>query len=318
MREGAYPGAVLAVDLGGSQIRVAICDEDASTLAQAAEPTYGSDAAEILDRIIAIAGELGGGMTLRAAGVGVPGVPDPVSGRVSHAPNIAGMDSVDVRSRLEDGLQTRVVVDNDLNMATLGEGWKGCAQGLRDYAFIAVGTGIGLGIVAGGQLVRGARGAAGEIAWLPLGGDPFDPATQERGAVEEMVGGAAITARYRAQSDGEVTGEDVFAAAQRDDAWARVVLADQLRTLGLVVSSVQCILDPEVVVIGGGIGRRPDILDGLRQQLALLGDEPPRILPSNLGQRAQLLGAAVAAFSAIAPVAHRAADRPPLASEPSS
>jgi predicted NBD/HSP70 family sugar kinase len=294
-------GPALAVDLGGSRIRVAIYDARAGMLAQAAEPTSGSDAVEILERIVSIAAEVGGGITPCAAGVGVPGVPDPATGRVSHAPNIAGLDGVDVRSRLEDGLQAPVIVENDVNMATLGEGWMGCAQALRDYAFVAVGTGIGLGIVAGGQLLRGSRGAAGEIAWLPFGGDPFDPATQERGAVEEMVGGAAITARYRAQTGGRLTGEAVFAAAEDGDACARRVLADQLRTLGLVVASVRCILDPEVVVVGGGIGRRPDVLDGLRRQLALLGEEPRRIRPSDLGDRAQLIGAAFAAFSTAAP-----------------
>jgi predicted NBD/HSP70 family sugar kinase len=315
--EGDRVGPVLAVDLGGSLIRVAIYDERAGTLAQAAEPTRGSDAAEILDRIVAIAGQLGDGMKLAAAGVGVPGVPDPVSGRVSHAPNVLGLGGVDVRSRLEDALQTPVVVENDVNMGTLGEGWMGCAQGLRDYAFAAIGTGIGLGIVAGGQLVRGAHGAAGEIAWLPFGGDPFDPATQERGAVEEMVGGAAITARYRARARREVTGEDVFAASQGDDAWARLVVADQVRTLALVVASVRCILDPEVVVIGGGIGRRADVLDALRRQLGLLGEDPQRIRPCGLGERASLVGAAFAAFGAAASRGDRVDGRSSLSAEPS-
>ena len=106
--------------------------------------------------------------------MGSPGMVDPSSGAIVIAPNIAALDSLAGRAALRARLGVDCAIENDVNLAAVGEHWRGSSRKAQNFAFIAVGTGIGMGIFADGQLVRGARGAAGEIAYLPLGGDPYD------------------------------------------------------------------------------------------------------------------------------------------------
>src|SRR5215472_7292241 len=130
--------------------------------------------------------------------VGVPGAIDPRTGRVSLIPNIAGLQDVDVLGYLRDRFGPDVAIDNDVNLAMLGEQTLGCARGCHNAAFLSLGTGVGLGLLIDDRLFRGARGAAGEIADLPIGHDLTSqiPAV---GAFELEVGSAGIIDRYRRQ-----------------------------------------------------------------------------------------------------------------------
>jgi predicted NBD/HSP70 family sugar kinase len=286
------PSVVLAVDLGGSQLRGALVGGDGSELGFAARPTAAGDASAVVGQVVRLVRELVDGsddLPPRALGIGVPGVPDPTSGLLGRIPNVRGLDGVPLRERLEAALGLPVALENDVNLAALGEGWLGRARGLRDFAFMAVGTGVGLGVVAGGVLVRGAHGAAGEIAWLPLGVDPFDPTHQRRGPLEESAGGSGIANRYLGP---EVSGHDVFMAGEAGDSAAVDLLDRQAEALALAVRTVECVLDPALVVVGGGIGIRPDVLERIRSKLSRLSTSPGRVESSALGDRAALMGAA--------------------------
>jgi predicted NBD/HSP70 family sugar kinase len=243
-------------------------------VARAAEPVPPTGEA-LAARVAAIASELGGGSPIAAAGVGVPGIPrgDGFAGLIAGA---AGLSGAPLRRLLEDALGAPVAIDNDVNLAALAESR---ARGLDDLAFIAVGTGVGMGIISGGRLIRGAHGAAGELGQLPVGDHvvaPFD----DLGPLEAIAGGAGLAARAHTPS-----AREVFAAGPSR------LLDDQAAVLASAIRAVQALLDPELIVLGGGIGWRADVADRITAALAAHGTPPPRVERSRLGEDAGLLGA---------------------------
>src|SRR4029077_4085714 len=194
---------VLGIDLGGTKLHVALADLHGVTVAESIEPTA-SDGGEagvaqigrMTDGLLRRAGV--SAQRLRGGVMGSPGIIDPASGGIVIAPNIAGLDSLDVRAALRARLGIDIAIENDVNLAAIGEHWRGNSRKARTFAFIALGTGIGMGIFANGHLVRGARGAAGEVAYLPLGGDPYDARGQRLGTLETAIGSAGFIERYTA------------------------------------------------------------------------------------------------------------------------
>jgi hypothetical protein len=167
------PEMILGVDLGGTKVHVALSDLSGEVLAEEMEPTDLRGGPHVVDQIGAIAERLRqqadrAGDPLRSAAVGSPGVLDPRSGKISISPNIPGIETVDLVDALEARLGCSVLIENDVNLGALGEMWHGSATGVGNFAFVALGTGIGMGLVMGGELLRGAHGAAGEIAFLPI------------------------------------------------------------------------------------------------------------------------------------------------------
>jgi glucokinase len=286
--------AVRGVDLGATNLRVALGDASgASARAQAAPLARVSEPVpptgdELAARVAAIARELSGGDRIVAAAVGVPGIPegDGFAGLIAGA---AGLSGAPLKPLLEDALGAPVRFDNDVNLAALAESRE---RGLDDLAFIAVGTGVGMGIVAAGRLIRGAHGAAGEIGMLPTG-DHVVADAYDLGPLEAIAGGAGLARRW-----GSDTAHDVFAVAEMpahlcdaDHERAAALLDDQARTLATGIRAAQALLDPGLFVLGGGIGCRPDVLERVRAALAAHGTPPPPLEPSRLGEDAGLLGA---------------------------
>jgi predicted NBD/HSP70 family sugar kinase len=184
-----------------------------------------------------------------------------------------------------------VAIENDVNLAAVGERWRGNSRKARNFAFIAVGTGIGMGIFADGQLIRGARGAAGEIAYLPLGGDPYDARGQRLGTLETSAASAGIAERYVALggTPGH-TVREIFDALETDEA-ARVTLDEVGRVIATAILAVHSVLDPEIVILGGSIGARPELKLRIEAHLERCMREPVSLELSALGTRATLLGA---------------------------
>ncbi|MDB5519682.1 MAG: hypothetical protein JWQ17_6440, partial [Tardiphaga sp.] len=192
---------VLGIDLGGTKLHIALADMQGAVVAESIEPTTHDGGAAVVAQIGRMSDALlaqadVAPKRLRGAVMGSPGIVDPNSGAIVIAPNIAGLDSLDVRSALRQRLGVEVAIENDVNLAAVGEHWRGSSRKARSFAFIAVGTGIGMGVFADGQLIRGARGAAGEIAYLPLGGDPYDARGLRLGTLETAAASAGIAARY--------------------------------------------------------------------------------------------------------------------------
>jgi len=241
---------------------------------------------------------------LEAVGVGTPGVVDPVSGRVTLAPQLAGWEGIDLRSRLGAMFPCSVVVDNEVRLALLAEQWRGAARGIEHALLVQIGVGIGGGMLLGGEVYRGAAGAAGEIGYLPL----FAGAASAGGlgAFEDAAGGSAFARLARQAVErgrrtallelagGDVSAidaETVFAAAAAGDAVAREVLATLLDRLARGIAAAIVVLDPEVVIVGGGISRAgAALLEPLEQRIRPLVPVAPRIALSQLGDEAGALG----------------------------
>ena len=302
-------GYVVGVDLGGTKTRAAIADLEGEILTEQVEPTDPNGGTAVIDQIAALCRRLadevdaGGWDHVEAVAVGGPGVVEPSTGRMDLAFNVSAAGDVQLGEGLSARLGRRVIVDNDVNMAAIGEQWRGRAHGKRNVAFVAVGTGLGMGVVMDGTLRRGHRGSAGEIAYLPLGTDPFDPANQRRGPLEEAVAGEAIVRRYReeARASGAPilnTVPEVFDAAERGNRSAVVVMEQVARDLALGIAAVVAVLDPELIVLGGGIGSTVPFASRVESALDSATSLPTVMAISELGHRASVVGAVAVALRA--------------------
>jgi predicted NBD/HSP70 family sugar kinase len=272
-------GFVVGADVGGSNVRVAAADLFGEELCDCRQPTrkdgsraVGAQILEMVSDVIERAGETHGRPL--ALGISVPGIVDQASGRVtSLAYNVTPEGGFDPLEVIRDRFDLPVLVDNNVNLAAVGEKWFGLARGAATVVFIAVGAGIGMGVIINDELVRGAHGAAGEIGYLPLGGDPFDPRHRLHGGLEDEVGAAGILAAFKSRRGGGDPAadsvHDVFELAGSGNSAARAVVEDVSSRLGAAIATVCAIVDPELVVLGGGIGANPLLLRPVRGAVAL-------------------------------------------------
>jgi predicted NBD/HSP70 family sugar kinase len=299
------PEYCFAADLGGTKLAAAIADAHGRIVAELIEPTDPRGAACVAEQIAACADTLACTVGIdvtraRHVMVGIPGAIDPRTGRVSLTPNIAGLEDFDILGFLRGRFGPDVAIENDVNLAMLGEHALGCASGCRNAAFLSLGTGTGLGLLIDGTLFRGARGTAGEIADLPIGRDPTSQALVAGGTFELAVGSPAIVDRYRREGGtAAATVRDIFTLLEQGDAVAASVLDTTARWVALAVVTLQSLLDLELIVFGGSIGVRPELYERVQRALPALFSRPIAIAPSRLGDRAGLLGAAWAAGEAL-------------------
>ena len=301
---GAGPGTAIGIDLGGTKVRAALADSAGRIVEEEVQPTDLRSGEALIDQIARIAlgwsraGLLGSG-GLSAAGMAVAGVPDPSTGSVGMAPNLPGVDRLNVRAALSRALGCEVLLENDVNAAALGEQWLGCGRGVANFAFVAVGTGIGMGLVTDGRLLRGARGAAGEIAWLPIGSDPQDLRAGRHGRLEAAIGSHAMVERYRALGGaGAVDARTLFTRLRQGDSVAETVVDEVAARLAEAFLAIAAVADPERIVLGGTIGVQPELVERVTSLSARAPREMPRIAVSELGTRAGVLGAVRLALTA--------------------
>ena len=272
-----------------------MADAQGRIVAELTEPTDARGAAHVAEQIVACASKLAQTVGIetaqaRHAMVGVPGAIDPRTGRISLTPNIPGLDSFEMLPFLRRHFGPEAAIDNDVNLAMLGEHAAGCASHCRNAAFLALGTGVGLGLLIDGRLYRGTSGSAGEIADLPIGSS----------TLELEVGSSAILDRYHRQGGSStVTVRDIFTRLEQGDPVAATVLDTTAICVARGLASLQSILDLELIVFGGSIGMRPELLERVRYALPTLFSRPIAIAASRLGDRAGLVGAAWAAAQAL-------------------
>lgn len=289
------PSYVVGVDVGGTKIRAGLADAEGGIVAEVVAPTHPQGSPNLVAQLVDVIGQLTRAHGIRhdqvaATGIGGAGVPNDTAG-FDLAPNL-GSTEQGLAEELEAALGHPVLLENDVNVAAVGELHEGVGREADDFVFVAVGTGIGMGVVVGGSLVRGATGAAGEIGYLPVGADPFDAAHHRRGSLEERVAGHTLAERYERSTGQRVTTRDVFDRVAIGDPHAIDAVDDEARYLALALVSVNAVLDPDVFVLGGGIGTRPELLAPLRAWLGRLGCPVLDIRFSELGHRAPVIGAA--------------------------
>ena len=299
-------GYVLGVDIGRAWIRVAAADLSGAIVARRDERNRARGAAALVKAVGEVAHDVvaAAGITWRKVAhtvVGGPGVFDPDSDRLRHAPNLPGWSRPGVMSSLREALPPTVTLDNDANLAAVGERTYGSGRDARTFVYVSVGTGIGMGVVIDGELYRGAHGAAGEVGYLPLGAED-EPArgrdAKRRGILEEAASAdAVVRTAKRLGMKGATSAKRVFSAARAGDELALAAVDAEANRLALVVGTVAAIVDPEFVLLGGGIGSNIDLLrPPLERRLAELTPLAPPIAEGELGQDAIVLGAVASAL----------------------
>lgn len=253
------------VDVGGTQIKFGIFDQEGKLLNDWAIDTDISDGGSHIMESIALSIESViakiGLAPDEIEGIGM-GVPGPVleNGMVVEAPNL-GWKNRNVKEELEGYLNYKIRVGNDANVAALGEQWVGSAKGKQDVVMITLGTGVGGGIVQGGHLVYGAHGAAGEIGHMCA--NPEEPVAcncGRHGCLEQYTSATGMVRVAKELGMGDVTAKDIWDGVKEGDETAKQVAEVFGQRLGLAMASVASVLNPEIFVVGGGVSKAGDIL----------------------------------------------------------
>jgi predicted NBD/HSP70 family sugar kinase len=297
-------GWVVGIDVGRDRVRAAIADLTGDFIARRDERARVRSADTLLEQI----GEISHGLASEAgirwrqvtsAAVASPGVLEPSRRTVALAHNLPGWGRLGLVEALRKELGTSLTFENDVNLATVGEQWRGLGKDVQNFVFLHVGTGVGMGLVVNGRLFRGAHGAAGEVGYLPLAtADPHDPENLRHGALEGAVGAAGVVELARSLGmPAPLTPRKIFNAARKGDPPARKVVELVADRIALAIAAVVPVVDPELVILGGGIGQNGDLLlERVERELSTLSPFHPRIEISALGEDAELNGAVATAL----------------------
>lgn len=313
--------AVIGVDLGGTKVAAALFSREAELLARADAPVGGQTGAGVAERVTHAIGELrsaaaGRGEDVAAIGVAVPGIYRPATGTV-WAPNIPGWEDYPLLAEVEAAAAGAPVrIDSDRAAYIRGESWRGAARGCRDAIFLAVGTGIGAGILVDGRVLRGSADIAGAIGWMALSRPWIEP-YRGVGCFEFHASGAglaevarrllAVTPRYigrlREIPPDALRAEDVFAAYDGRDPIAGQVVEEAITYWGMATANLVSLFNPEKIVFGGGVfGPAARLLPRIREQAAHwaqpIAMKQVELVASELGGDAGVWGAGRLALDA--------------------
>ncbi|MHC3469941.1 ROK family transcriptional regulator [Streptomyces sp. 7R007] len=290
-------GHALGIDVGRGWLRVAVADLDGTVVARSDVRNRARSSSAMADLVVATARQViaGSGVDPHEVVhgvVGTPGVYDEQRRRVRYAMHLPGWGRAGLFDRMRAELGVPLEVHNDANLAALGEYTYGVGAGSRLFAYILIGTGLGMGVVSEGRLFTGAHGLAGEIGFLPW------PGRQKPERLEDAVSGVAVVeAARRFGMNGQLTAKAVFDAARQGNAAAVKAVELEGERIAHTVAAAAAVLDPDLVVLGGGVGHSVDLLlRPVRDNLRALTPLRPKIVPSGLGEDAVLLGAMATAL----------------------
>ncbi len=297
-------GAVIGIDLGGTKLYGALATIGGEILGDVIKQQHdssGEKSFELVAEMIAILIKLATEKSIRLLGiaVGAPGITHVEQGIVEWAPSLSWRD-FPLKKRLIDRFQLPVVVDNDVNLAVLGEQWFGAGRGVSNLVLLAIGTGMGAGLVVDGIIYRGHNESAGEVGYLLPDPGALNKRYDQFGAMESAISGLGIAERAKnllkktgsLDYDPSIDASEVFTAARNGKEWAVTVVDETVDLLCLTLANISTVLDPEVVILSGGVSNSYDLLippvlkkmDGVIQHI-------PRIEVSQLGSKATAMGA---------------------------
>ena len=304
---------VAGIDLGGTKLAVAAFSDDGEILHREVVPLAGRTGSAVGELIASQIAALGKQHGCTAAGVCIPGLYRAASGTV-WAPNIPGWDDYPLLQELRAATDGAIAIDSDRAAYILGETWRGAARGAREAIFLAVGTGIGAGIVSDGRIIRGHGDVAGAIGWLALD-RPFAPRFVQHGCFEDQASGPGLV-RVALDLMATDTGYDgvlltrstidashIFAAFADGDRIARRTVDNAIELWGMAAANLVSLLNPEMIVFGGGIfGPALQFLDRIKAEARRwaqpIAIEQVEFVGSELGADAGLYGAGYLAMSA--------------------
>lgn len=317
LRVNPRAGGMVGVDIGASNMRLAAADLEGRFVLRREEPSHTTDGRAItVDGILRLIRSViddasKQGVPVRGVGIGVPSLTSD-SGVVLNAPGL-GWTNLPLRDIIEEALGLPTVVENDVNLAAVGEYAEGAGLAARGFVAVMVGTGVGAGIVIEGHLYRGARLAGGEIGYMLVDRKALEHNYPGYGYFEGLVGGAGIaerarTALLRAKSEerlkwpedlSDLTSADVFHRRRSSRLAARLV-EETVDYLSLGVANIACVLNPDCIVLGGGvIHNNPDLVEAVQARLEEKIPDPPALLRAALGEDAGVVGAIMLAQAAV-------------------
>jgi len=295
---------VLGVDLGGTKLYGAISDLGGNIVDEVNVERHGSSGEDSFDRLTILIDTLLGspglqGRRLRGMGIGAPGITLHEDGIVKWAYTLNWKD-FPLKARLAERYLLPITVDNDVNLAALGELWFGAGQNTQNMVLVTIGTGIGAGIIIDGALYRGSSEASGEIGSMLPGREFLNKDYQDFGALECLASGTGIAGRARqalkSRRDTEsldgLLAEDVFRAAREGQKWARGLVDETVDYLAVAIANLAVSFDPEIIVLGGGVTRSADLLvEPILKRIDGCIPTLPKLVVSSLGRRAAVMGA---------------------------
>ena len=290
-------GFVLGLDVGREFVRGAVSDLAGAVRARQSQAARSSSGAGRVRELASLANELrqeagldGNGALLQTV-IGSPGVVGPDGRALQLAPNLPGWERPKVLRDLRRLLGAETTIENDVDAAAVAERDHGHGRDFSTFAFVSVGTGIGMGLVLDGELHRGAHGAAGEIAFLPLSDGDVDPRdARRRGALESVVSSAAVVRAARRAGTRRRSARSVFAAAAAGDRVAHEIVVHEAAIVARALAAIVAVVDPELIVLGGGIGRAPGFAEQVHARLAQISPIVPEVRPSALDEDAVVDG----------------------------
>lgn len=295
---------IVGIDIGGTRTRCALAlrDKPHEILCKTSVATPQQGPAAVLDLVEdIIRDKLGAEEPLCGIGCVAPGMTDTHSGVVLEAANLNNWIDVPLVADLEGRFQAPAVVENDVNAAALAETRLSVSTEMSPVVYVTLSTGVAAGIVIEGKIFRGANYCAGEIANMIPSPEYLEQDWQPGGCLEQLAGGVGLAAQW-AKTQGTLSSTtsalEVFQAADAGDVKAAALINKATDYLAQAIVALVCVLDPEIVILGGSIGlARPEIAERVRQTLAKSVPHVPSVLPSCLGEDAPLLGSLMLAES---------------------
>ena len=304
-------GYVLGVDIGGTNLRAAMANMSGTVVARWSASTVGLRGHEA---VVDLIGDGVEGLlqatgrsreSLRAFAAGVPGVTDVENGVVIATSYLMGWKNIPFRALLEKKLGLPIAIDNDVNMAALGEYCVGAAKDVHDFVFVAIGTGIGAGILLNGRPFRGQLWGAGEIGYMILPETALVPSdSYEPGSLEQLIGGEGIRSRWNAYREAQaselpadLSATEIFDFANAGNLSALEFVKHVALVLAQAIYNVFLVLNCPLFVLGGGVGQHPLLCAETNAVLTKWKlRTQPKIVNSSIGAEAQLLGSVYAAL----------------------
>jgi predicted NBD/HSP70 family sugar kinase len=290
----------------GQRLVGALADLNGQIIERRSAPSLAGEAG--IEKLIALIKELHAhadslGLAVRGAGVGVPSIVTYPWGVVALAPGL-GWRNLPLKERLQQALDMPVLVENEVNLIALGESWRGAGQGIRNLICISLGTGIGAGLILGGQLYRGSHSAAGEVGYLVPNTQYLGERVNGFGTMERLADRNGLVERARVhlaagvrsslsgRSGQEVTAEAVLEAAGAGDPLGCSVVSETADYLGIAIANLACIIDPERIVLSGDLAEYAGLfVEPIRLRIEGLVPAMPEIVVSELRMDAAVLGA---------------------------
>ncbi len=295
---------ILGVDMGGTKMYGALSDLGGNILDEVNIARHGTSGEDSFNRLTTLIDTLLTspkltGRQVHGIGVGAPGITMHKEGIVTWANTLHWKD-FPLKQRLSELYPLPITVDNDVNLAAMGELWFGAGQNAQNMVMVAIGTGIGAGIIIDGALYRGASEASGEIGNMLTGHECLGKNYQDFGALESVASGTGIAERARLALKGErtaeelenLTSEDVFEAAKQRQEWACTIINETVDYLAIAIANLAVAFDPELIILGGGVSRSADMLvEPILQRISGTIPTLPKLVISSLGMKAGVMGA---------------------------